>query len=140
MPKLHHLLSLCIFCVSLMVACNRASEVSEDNPAQSASSESCRLVQHEMGKTKVCGQLQKVAALRPHILDNILALGVQPIAYADSAESVINASVYTNPSEQISYLGHKFSLANIRVSSLAEGTCLQTRVNTAASIRGRLKD
>ncbi|MEL6437957.1 MAG: iron-siderophore ABC transporter substrate-binding protein [Cyanobacteria bacterium J06621_8] len=90
---------------SLTVACTRASEVSKGELAPSASPESCRLVQHEVGKTEVCGQPQKVAALSPHLLDSILALGVQPSGYADSAESVIKTPVYNNPSEQIPYLG-----------------------------------
>ena len=65
--------------------------------------ESCRLVQHQMGETEVCGELQKVAALSPHILDSILALGVQPAAYAEAEN--LNIQTYDNPAEQIPYLG-----------------------------------
>jgi len=81
MPKLRHSLSyflLGVCAVLLIAACNRAPNSSATNP----NSESCRLVQHEMGETEVCGQPQEVAALSPHILDSILALGVQPVAYA----------------------------------------------------------
>ena len=82
---------------------NRSPDPSTSNPSTSASSESCRLVEHEMGETEVCGQPQKVAALSPHILDSMLALGVQPAAYAESIN--LNIQTYDNPTEQIPYLG-----------------------------------
>lgn len=73
-------------------------------PTNSQSSDAdCRIVQHEMEKTEVCGKPQKVAALSPHILDSMLALGVQPVAYAEVIN--LNIQTYDNPVEQIPYLG-----------------------------------
>jgi iron complex transport system substrate-binding protein len=76
-------------------------------PAQiltdASSSEDCRVVQHELGETKLCGQPQRVAALSPHILDSMLSLGVQPIAYAEA--STLNLRKFDRPAEQIPYLG-----------------------------------
>ena len=111
MSKLRRLLIIGICIAILTVACdreaylqdNRFPDPSTSNRPTSASSESCRLVKHEMGETKVCGQPQKVAALSPHILDSMLALGVQPAAYAESVN--LNIQTYDNPTEQIPYLG-----------------------------------
>ena len=89
--------------VILIVACDRSPNSSPDDLPTSVSSESCRLVSHEMGETEVCGQPQKVAALTPHILDSMLALGVQPAAYAETINQKIQT--YDDPASQIPYIG-----------------------------------
>jgi iron complex transport system substrate-binding protein len=98
-----YLLILGICMAVLIVACDRSVSSPPSDLATSASSQSCRLVQHEMGKTEVCGQPQTVAALSPHILDSMLALGVQPVAYAESED--LKIQTYDNPAEQIPYIG-----------------------------------
>lgn len=114
MPKLRHYLSWLILgiCTAvLIVACdrgaylegNRFSNSPTSDSAISANSESCRLVSHQMGETEICGQPQKIAALSPHILDSMLALGVQPVAYAEAED--LKIKTYDNPTEQISYIG-----------------------------------
>ncbi|VEP13607.1 Iron(III) dicitrate-binding periplasmic protein [Hyella patelloides LEGE 07179] len=106
MPKLHRYLSwsiLGIFTVILIVACGRPSNFPESDRSTATSVESCRLVSHEMGETEICGEPQKVAALSPHILDSILALGVQPVAYAETKD--LNIQTYDNPASQIPYIG-----------------------------------
>ena len=106
MLKLRYYLFLFILgicAVVMIVACDRAPNSSVVDRSTPASSESCRLVEHEMGETEVCGQPQKVAALSPHILDSMLALGVQPAAYAESVN--LNIQTYDNPAKQIPYLG-----------------------------------
>ena len=114
MPKLRRYLSwfiLGICSIILITACdrgaylegNRSPNSSTGDLATSVSSESCRLVSHEMGETEVCGQPQKVAALTPHILDSMLALGVQPAAYAETVDRRIQT--YDNPTKQIPYIG-----------------------------------
>ncbi|PSB07465.1 iron-siderophore ABC transporter substrate-binding protein [Pleurocapsa sp. CCALA 161] len=103
MSKLRRLLTIGICIVILVVACDRSPDSSTSDRPTSASSESCRLVKHEMGETEVCGQPEQVAALSPHILDSMLALGVQPAAYAESVN--LNIQTYDNPTEQIPYLG-----------------------------------
>ena len=89
--------------VLLITACDRSPNFSTGDLATSPSSESCRLVSHEMGETEVCGQPQKVVALTPHILDSMLALGVQPAVYAESQDLKIDT--YDNPASQIPYIG-----------------------------------
>ncbi|MBD2463169.1 iron-siderophore ABC transporter substrate-binding protein [Oscillatoria sp. FACHB-1407] len=66
-----------------------------------------------MGETEVCGQPQRVAALSPHILDSILALGVQPIAYAEV--TALNLETFDNPKAQIPYLGDRVTTQPINV-------------------------
>lgn len=103
MSKLRGLLIIGICTLVLIVACDRSPDPSPSNRATAVNAESCRLVRHEMGKTEVCGQPQKVAALSPHILDSILALGVQPVAYAETED--LNIQTYDKPEEQIPYIG-----------------------------------
>ncbi|MBD2165571.1 iron-siderophore ABC transporter substrate-binding protein [Calothrix membranacea FACHB-236] len=64
----------------------------------------CRVVEHAMGKTKICGKPQKIAVLEPKILSMILALGEQPAAYADAY--LVRSPQFDNPSQQIPYLGN----------------------------------
>ena len=92
----------------LIVAC-------QSNPGQSPASQSsvmetenCRVVEHDAGETEICGQLKTVAALSPRVLDPMLALGIQPAAYAevaDADERLLNLDKFDNPSQQIPYLG-----------------------------------
>ena len=72
MSKLYRLLIIGVCTVILIVACNRSPNSSNNDPT---TSKSCRLVQHSMGETEVCGQPQKVVALTPHILDSMLGIG-----------------------------------------------------------------
>ncbi|MBE9099785.1 ABC transporter substrate-binding protein [Vacuolonema iberomarrocanum] len=75
----------------------------------------CRIVEHEMGTTEVCGQPQRVVALSPHILDSILSLGVQPFAYAQGG--VLNGQRFDQPEEQIPYLGRYVTTQPINLGS-----------------------
>ena len=98
------LLLLMLSVVLLIVACRTSSIEQSPTVSDSASSaNNCRIVEHSIGETEVCGQPQKVVALSPRILDSILALGVQPAGLAQSVNSKIE--IYDNPSAQIPYLG-----------------------------------
>ena len=88
----------------MIVACQTDS--AEQSPTVSGSTSAannCRIVEHSMGETEVCGQPEKVVALSPHVLDSILALGVQPAGFAQSVAPKIK--IYDNPASQIPYLG-----------------------------------
>ena len=43
----------------------------------------CRTIEHEAGETAVCGEPERIVVLGPYVLEPLLALGVQPIAYGD---------------------------------------------------------
>ena len=103
MSKLNRLLIIGVCTVILIVACTRSPNSSNKDSTTSTISRSCRVVSHEMGETEVCGQPQKVAALTPHILDSMLALGVQPAAYAETEN--LKIKTYDNPASQIPYIG-----------------------------------
>ncbi|AFZ29289.1 periplasmic binding protein [Gloeocapsa sp. PCC 7428] len=89
--------------VLFVTACSRQSPPT----VVSVASSECRLVQHSIGETQVCGQPEKVAALSPHILDSILALGVQPAAYAETVR--LNLPRFDNPATQIPHLGNRIT-------------------------------
>jgi iron complex transport system substrate-binding protein len=73
----------------------------ESNVPQSTD---CRVVEHAVGKTKICGKPQKIAVLDPKMLSLMLALGEQPAAYADAY--LVRSPQFDNPSQQIPYLGN----------------------------------
>lgn len=79
----------------------------------SSISTNCRVIRHEMGETKICGQPRRIVALSPAILELLLALDVQPIGFADHA--VFHLGDYTNPGQQIPYLGRQITqpIANV---------------------------
>lgn len=60
-----------------------------------------------MGKTDVCGQPKNIVVFGSSILESLLALEVQPIAYADYIASMTGE--YNNPSQQIPYLGNRIT-------------------------------
>lgn len=103
MHRLIRFLLLMLSLALLIVACQTPSVKQPTAQEQSNTASDCRIVEHAMGETEVCGQPQRIAALSPHILDNILSLGAQPIAYADTIS--FNLDKFDRPKEQIRYLG-----------------------------------
>ena len=94
-----------LFTIASISACNSTpTNQTQSSNFQTASTD-CRLIQHEMGETEVCGQPQRVVSLTPYLLDNMLALDVQPIAHSDEAWNPSIGKVYDDPTEQIPYLG-----------------------------------
>lgn len=113
----------------LIVACQTSSVEQSPTTSDSISTErNCRVIEHEMGETEVCGQPQKVVALSPHILDTVLSLGVQPAGLAQYVNA--NIKTYDNPATQIPYLGKRITttpmgLGDIGSPSLERLTQLQ---------------
>jgi iron complex transport system substrate-binding protein len=79
--------------VCLVSACE--NQVSQTNNPSASSN--CRVVQHDVGKTTVCGQPQRIAVLAPHMLDILLALEMQPAGYAEFSEAGIGQPVAKIP-------------------------------------------
>ncbi|NER79551.1 MAG: iron-siderophore ABC transporter substrate-binding protein [Leptolyngbya sp. SIO1D8] len=67
----------------------------------------CRVLEHDLGETEICGQPQNVAVLGVHSLDLLLSLEVQPIGYA--ASNAYAGEVFDNPAQQIPYLGQRLT-------------------------------
>lgn len=107
--------ALAIVIVLFMVACKGTSKKTIQNGQSSATE--CQSVQHEMGKTKVCGQPQKIVALGPSMMEILLALEKQPVGYADLLG--FHRGDFDNPSQQIPLLGNRVtqSLGNVGTSS-----------------------
>lgn len=100
----------------LIVACDGTSDLVQSD--RSFNSESCRLIEHDAGKTKICGQPKTVVALSPRALDVMLALNVQPAAYAEAAytdRKVLNLDRFDNPSQQIPHLGDRITTQPINL-------------------------
>jgi len=92
--------------VGAIFACQRrvdqATVDSTSSPVQSEAQTDCQIIQHELGETEVCGQPQRIVVLGPYLLEPLLALGVQPTAFAD--HEAVSQRDYDNPSQQIPYL------------------------------------
>ncbi|URD52966.1 iron-siderophore ABC transporter substrate-binding protein [Chroococcidiopsis sp. CCNUC1] len=80
-----------------------------------ASTSSCQVIQHISGKTQVCGQPQQVVALSPPLLDIMLALGVQPLAYAEV--DLFTRRKFDKPEAQIPFLGKYITTKPINLGS-----------------------
>ncbi|MBW4447050.1 MAG: ABC transporter substrate-binding protein [Spirirestis rafaelensis WJT71-NPBG6] len=88
----------------LITACHGGSPQNPSLESGRSLSTDCRVVEHAVGKTKICGKPQKIAVLEPKMLSMILALDVQPAAYADAYS--VRSPQFDNPSQQIPYLGN----------------------------------
>ncbi|TVP63377.1 MAG: iron-siderophore ABC transporter substrate-binding protein [Nodularia sp. (in: Bacteria)] len=92
---------LAIVTTLIITACG--GRISQNAASLQSSSSQCQVIQHEMGETEICGQPQKVVVLGPYILEPLLALDVQPSGFADHIP--FHQGDYSNPSQQIPYLG-----------------------------------
>ncbi|MEM7062490.1 MAG: iron-siderophore ABC transporter substrate-binding protein [Cyanobacteria bacterium P01_B01_bin.77] len=89
------------------------SQVNQPTTALSSAVVDCRAIEHEMGKTEICGTPQRIIVLGPYVLESLLALNVQPVGYADHI--AFHQEDYTDPSQQIPYLGNQITqpIANV---------------------------
>lgn len=92
------------------LACQRTKLANSPSPALS---ENCRTITHKEGKTEICGQPQRIVVLGPYLLEQVLALGAQPVGYAD--HMALHQGNYDNPSQQIPYLGNHIKTQPINV-------------------------
>jgi len=100
----------------VIIACQRNPALVQRNAVSvpsTATSASCRTIAHAVGETKVCGQPRRIVVLGPYVLEPLLALGVQPVAFGDHV--AFHQGDYNHPREQIPYLGQYISqpLANL---------------------------
>ncbi|MGD1900153.1 MAG: ABC transporter substrate-binding protein [Phormidesmis sp.] len=86
----------------LMAACQRTP-----NRPSASSPTNSQTVEHVRGETEVCGQPENIVVLGSSMLESLLALDSQPVAYADYLASM--KGEYDNPSQQIPYLGDRIT-------------------------------
>lgn len=103
-------LALALLVAVFISACGLSSPHREPSPAAN-----CRIVKHDAGETSICKPPETVAALTPLILDIMLALGIQPAAYADVG--VLNLRQFDRPAEQVPYLGDRITTQPINLGS-----------------------
>jgi iron complex transport system substrate-binding protein len=89
------LFSMLVVC--LISACGNLGSEKFTPPVISSSPTNCRMIEHDMGQTTVCGQPQRIAVLAPHMLDILLALGMQPTGYAEFSKTGIGQPIATIP-------------------------------------------
>jgi iron complex transport system substrate-binding protein len=118
--KINHILQVTILgaiAIFLTIAC------SNDPVAKQSSATSCQTLQHDRGKTKICNQPQKIVAIGPNMLEMLLALGIQPIGYADYFS--LPTSKFERPSQQIPFLGERVTNQPLNIGS-ADDPSLET--------------
>lgn len=113
-----YLISVAIVATAIS-ACQTMSDAPAGNPVSAPSSDptDCHTVQHEMGDTEICGYPQRVVSVGPAALEALLALGIQPVGFADHFP--IHKGSYDQPSQQIPYVGDRITspIANIGLAS-----------------------
>jgi iron complex transport system substrate-binding protein len=102
-----------------IAACSNQSQselnTNQEQRNSKTSSSQCQSVRHDRGETKICDRPQKIVALGSTMLENLLALEVQPVAYADYFS--LPFSKFDRPSQQIPYLGKKVTNRPINLGS-----------------------
>lgn len=101
-----------------IVACQGNPALVRNNAISAPSTDhtNCRMISHAMGETKICGEPHRIVVLGPYLLEFLLALNIQPIGFADHI--AIHQGDYTQPSQQIPYLGNRISqpLVNVGIA------------------------
>ncbi|ESA33723.1 periplasmic binding protein [Leptolyngbya sp. Heron Island J] len=108
-------LLLLLFVALISIACQSASVEPPTATEPMPVTTDCRMIEHKMGETEICGQPQRVAVLSPPVLDHVLSLGVQPFAYAQMG--IVSSQTFDQPEEQIPYLGSYVTTQPINLGS-----------------------
>ncbi|VEP16471.1 ABC-type Fe3+-hydroxamate transport system, periplasmic component [Hyella patelloides LEGE 07179] len=113
-------LVISILTLFLIIACSNTNNDLVNNQEATAPDKQlasgCRLIQHHLGETEVCGQPQKVVALGVHTLDLLLSLDKQPAGYADILNPY-QGEVFDNPTQQIAYLGDRITTKPVNLGN-----------------------
>ena len=114
LSRILKLLSLGLGVALLVVACSTPDSQISDRATANLNGTNCRMVEHDVGETQVCGQPKQIVALGPHILDLLLSLDMQPAGYAE-VFPFHGGDSFNNPSEQIPYLGNRVTTQPLNV-------------------------
>lgn len=107
-------LVLAIGMILTIAACaGKFNRIERSNLPVQANRANCQQIAHVAGTTQVCDRPQRIVVLGPYLLEPLLALGIQPVAFADYA--ALHRGEYNNPSQQIPYLGARVAapVANV---------------------------
>lgn len=112
-----------IFCLLPPAFCLLTIACSNNNSAIEFSETNCQSIEHDRGTTKICNKPQKIVAIGPNMLELLLALGIQPVGYADYFS--LPASEFDRPSQQILFLGDQVTNQPVNIGS-ADDPALET--------------
>ena len=114
-------LVLSVLTAGLIVGCGLATSndsgggAAVDTSTQSLTSD-CRVIEHDLGETEVCGQPQKVVTLSLHALDLLLSLDTQPVGCTMTLD-VYRGEVFDKPAQQIPYLGDRLTIQPVNLGN-----------------------
>ncbi|MEM1254614.1 MAG: iron-siderophore ABC transporter substrate-binding protein [Cyanobacteria bacterium P01_H01_bin.21] len=110
--RITQLTRLLLLGIATLSACQNNSEQLSSAPAPLQPVD-CRTIEHALGNTDICGQPQRIVVLGPYVLEPLLALSVQPIAFGDHI--TLHQGEYDEPSQHIPYLGDHITqpIANV---------------------------
>ena len=84
-----------------------------------SSATDCRMVEHELDVTEICGQPQTIAVVGTHILDLLLSLDAQPSGYT-APLNAHRGKVFDQPAQQIPYLGDRITTQPVNLGNSEE--------------------
>ncbi|MEO1633581.1 MAG: iron-siderophore ABC transporter substrate-binding protein [Cyanobacteria bacterium J06631_9] len=93
--------------LAMAIAACQSPANSPKSTSETSSADDCQTIVHISGEAEICGQPQRVIALGPYVLEPLIALDVQPVGLAD--HMAFGQDTYSNPSEQIPYIGERIS-------------------------------
>lgn len=100
------------FVILLSSACQRPLR----NQAETVSiASNCQVIKHDLGETQICGQPQRIVALDPQALDLLLALGIEPIAYAEDRRALVGSPKTGESIVSVKYLGDRLTTNPVHV-------------------------
>ncbi|MEM1280226.1 MAG: iron-siderophore ABC transporter substrate-binding protein [Cyanobacteria bacterium P01_H01_bin.152] len=115
-------LVLSVLTAILVVGCGLAANHNDrgENPTGEASipelTSDCRLIEHDLGETEVCGEPQKIVTLSLHMLDLLLSLDRQPVA-STMTLNIHRGDTFDNPAQQIPYLGDRLTTQPVNLGN-----------------------
>ncbi len=110
------LISLLILFVT---ACSNTTAQKTPNQgiATLSASSNCQIVPHDFGKTKICGQPQRVVAIGTNALDLLLSLGIEPVGYAEDGRALIGSPQAGKPTVGVKYLGKRMKSHPVHIGT-----------------------
>ena len=81
----------------------------ENSPESLSLLSKCRVIEHDLGKTEICGQPEQVVALEPYWLDLLLSLGIEPVGYAGDQRALVGSPQPGEPVVKVKYLGDRLT-------------------------------
>lgn len=96
---------------------NAALHNEGNSPESPSLSSECRVIEHDLGETEICGQPERVVALGSYELDLLLSLGIEPVGYAEDGRALVGSPQPGKPVVGVKYLGDRLTNKPIHVGT-----------------------